>query len=62
MNSGKISPTDAIPLPKGEILKSTQKLDSLNPTGGVFAKYTKTEGNINYDNTTTDKTIGKSVM
>lgn len=42
VNSGKISPTDAIPLPKGkgETLKTTQKLDSLNPTGGVFAKYT----------------------
>lgn len=65
VNSGKISPTDAIPLPKGkgEILKSTQKLDSLNPTGSVFSKYTpkqRATAELADNITTLDKTIGKS--
>lgn len=70
--SGKVSgaiplstPLKPKPLPKGkgEILKSTQKLDSLNPTGSVFAKYSpkqRATAELADNITTLDKTMGKS--
>lgn len=51
------------PKTKVEILKSTQKLDSLNPTGSVFAKYTpkqRATAELADNITTLDKTMGKS--
>ncbi|MGI6125134.1 MAG: hypothetical protein ACOYIG_13320, partial [Acetivibrionales bacterium] len=48
---------------KAEPLKSKQKLDSLNPTGSVFSKYTpkqRATAELADNITTLDKTMGKS--
>lgn len=62
MDSFKIK-EQPLPKSKGEILKSTQKLDSLNPTGSVFAKYSpkqRATAELADNITTLDKTMGKS--